>query len=118
ETGNGELSDLAIDSFKIFYSPLVDIAALEVLLDEMAPVGSPDSIRVIVRNLGVTPVDKGTLELSINGAPYAFKTNWSQQLAPNKTDTLVVKVPSFTVPLGEYTVSAVVKVADDEVLYN
>src|SRR5690606_15827598 len=60
----------------------------------------------------------GTLELSINGAPYAFKTNWSQQLAPNKTDTLVVKVPSFTVPLGEYTVSAVVKVADDEVLYN
>ncbi|KAA3650576.1 MAG: T9SS C-terminal target domain-containing protein [Bacteroidetes bacterium] len=112
------LSDIALDSFKIVYAPLVDIRMESIEISPLNPENELDEIKISFSNLGVLDVDTAYIYYEIlndtGGVIFpASPVLWTGLITPNQY--LTIPIPQkYTVPLGDYAVRAWIKAPNDE----
>ncbi len=113
-----EFSDIALDSFKIVYSPLIDLRVESAYITPFNPENEQDEIMLTVRNLGALTINNATVFYEVlddTGGVIipAVQSNWTGNSRPNDLDTIFVN-QKYTVPLGRYAIRAWVKAPNDE----
>lgn len=122
-----DLSDIALDSFKIEYSPLCDLRAERVIVGPYAPENEKDTVLMNIQNQGVNPIDSFELGYEIildnSGTVVANGTHTyndpSNPIAPGSSLQIKLTDEDYDVPLGAYTIRGwVTRYSCDEVRGN
>ena len=113
-----EVSDIALDSFKIVYAPLIDLRLESIFLTPFNPEGEQDKVQITVRNLGVVRVDSSDIYYEVlndTGAVIipATVARSNDTIRPNQAVTIDIP-KTYTVPLGKYSIRAWIKAPGDE----
>ncbi len=122
----GFRGDMAIDSFKVEYSPICDLRADVVTTSIYNPIGFSDRPILTLRNLGATPATSATLTYLIEeqqpDGSYmvivnAISENWTGNLPPNGTVDYTFTTP-YSVPKGRYRIRTYITSTCNEILLN
>ncbi|MEX2379937.1 MAG: hypothetical protein WD530_04305, partial [Vicingaceae bacterium] len=113
-----ELSDIALDSFQISYSPLVDLRPERVIVGPYSPEDELVPVVLNVANQGVFPADSIRFGYEIilsNGTLYdADSMTWNGTIPPGESKVISLDDIKYEVPLGAYTIRGWVRYPDDE----
>ena len=115
---NSEFTDIALDSFKIVYSPLIDLRIEEILLSPFNPEGEQDAFQLSVRNLGVVTATQADIyyqlyDDTLGPVGGITQATWMGNLIADDLAIFNVTVP-YTVPRGDYHIRSWVKMQGDE----
>lgn len=113
-----DVSDIALDSFKIVYAPLVDLRLEAIQITPFNPEGELDEALLTVRNLGVLDATSANIFYEVlNDTGGVISTigpvQWNGFIEPNGLDTIAIP-QKYTVPAKEYSLRAWIKAPGDE----
>ena len=126
------LGDMALDSFKVIPSALIDLRLNEVLLGPFIPSGNDlgggifqDVVEINVQNLGIADVSTFTMDFEIiQKGNVVFSGNqetWAgTPLIPGENRNIKFNAlsNSYPVPLGKYSIKAWLSYVNDAVVSN
>ncbi len=115
---SSDLTDIALDSFKIIYSPIRDIRVESILLSPFNPEGEQDSIQVAVRNLGVVDATQADIffqvfDDTLGPVGPVVQVPWTGSVVSDSLAIFNVST-TYTVPSGDYFIQTWVKMPMDE----
>lgn len=117
-----DLSDIAMDSFKVAYSPLCDLRAERIVVGPYTPEDEVDNVVVNIQNQGVFPADSIIInyEIILNKDNSVYATGSHEfyepgnPIQPGNAREIILTDQSYNVPLGEYTIKAWLEYLCDE----
>lgn len=118
-----DLSDIAIDSFKVVDAPLIDARADRVVIPPFMPTGENENVTIGVQNQGVFDITSLTFGYDIinekTGQREGGETSvpWSGLIKPAENINITLS-PTYIVPKGRYRIKAWLNYANDEVILN
>tara|TARA_B100001109_G_C18863117_1_gene475174 strand:- start:734 stop:5272 length:4539 start_codon:yes stop_codon:yes gene_type:complete len=118
-----DISDIALDSFKIEPAAIEDMRADRIIIPPFMPEGETDNVEFIAQNQGIFDVTSLKLNYQIimaaDSTVYdsAYNLNWTGLIQPGQFVNITLS-DSYIVPRGQYFIKAWLEHPGDEVITN